>query len=100
MYQAALAARGLGPITTEIVDAGAFYFAEAYHQQYLAKILPAIAASAAPASHARSVWPSRPESLLRSQGSRSPEALPLTCGFSCLVRGDRDAYGLRGVEVR
>jgi peptide-methionine (S)-S-oxide reductase len=36
-YAAALAARGLGPITTEILDAPPFYFAEAYHQQYLAK---------------------------------------------------------------
>ena len=37
-YAAALAARGLGPITTEILDAPPFYFAEAYHQQYLAKV--------------------------------------------------------------
>ena len=29
--------RGLRPIATEIVDAGPFYFAEDYHQQYLAK---------------------------------------------------------------
>jgi peptide-methionine (S)-S-oxide reductase len=36
-YGRALAERGLGPITTEIVDAGPFYYAEAYHQQYLAK---------------------------------------------------------------
>lgn len=36
-YAAAIAARGYGPITTEIVDAGAFYYAEGYHQQYLAK---------------------------------------------------------------
>ncbi|MEJ8570841.1 peptide-methionine (S)-S-oxide reductase MsrA [Microbaculum marinum] len=36
-YEAALADRGLGPITTEIVEAGPFYFAEDYHQQYLAK---------------------------------------------------------------
>lgn len=36
-YAAAIAARGYGPITTEIVDAGPFYFAEGYHQQYLAK---------------------------------------------------------------
>jgi peptide-methionine (S)-S-oxide reductase len=36
-YGQALAARGLGPITTEIQPAGPFYFAEAYHQQYLAK---------------------------------------------------------------
>ena len=36
-YQTALAARGLGPVTTEIAPAGPFYFAEAYHQQYLAK---------------------------------------------------------------
>ena len=37
MYHEALAARGLGPITTEIIDAPPFYFAEDYHQQYLAK---------------------------------------------------------------
>jgi peptide-methionine (S)-S-oxide reductase len=36
-YQQALAARGYGPITTEILDAPPFYFAEAGHQQYLAK---------------------------------------------------------------
>ena len=36
-YGAALAARGLGAITTEILDAPTFYYAEAYHQQYLAK---------------------------------------------------------------
>ncbi|KAF0123314.1 MAG: peptide-methionine (S)-S-oxide reductase [Xanthobacteraceae bacterium] len=36
-YGKALAARGYGPITTEILDAPAFYFAEDYHQQYLAK---------------------------------------------------------------
>ena len=34
----ALTAKGYGPITTEIVDAGEFYFAEDYHQQYLAKV--------------------------------------------------------------
>jgi peptide-methionine (S)-S-oxide reductase len=36
-YQQALSARGLGTITTEIAAAGPFYFAEDYHQQYLAK---------------------------------------------------------------
>lgn len=36
-YEKALAAKGYGPITTEIAEAGPFYFAEAYHQQYLAK---------------------------------------------------------------
>jgi peptide-methionine (S)-S-oxide reductase len=36
-YQAKLTAAGFEPITTEIVDAGPFYFAEDYHQQYLAK---------------------------------------------------------------
>lgn len=36
-YQAALSAHGLGAITTEIAPAKNFYFAEAYHQQYLAK---------------------------------------------------------------
>ena len=37
MYDAALKARGLGTITTEILPAPEFYFAEDYHQQYLAK---------------------------------------------------------------
>jgi len=32
-----LAAKRLGPVTTEILDAPDFYFAEDYHQQYLAK---------------------------------------------------------------
>jgi peptide-methionine (S)-S-oxide reductase len=36
-YAEALRARGYGPITTEILDEGPFYFAEDYHQQYLAK---------------------------------------------------------------
>jgi peptide-methionine (S)-S-oxide reductase len=36
-FGAALAKAGFGPITTEIADAGPFYYAEAYHQQYLAK---------------------------------------------------------------
>src|SRR5947208_3893219 len=36
-YQAALNERGLGEITTEIAEAGPFYYAEDYHQQYLAK---------------------------------------------------------------
>ncbi len=36
-YEAALRARGYGPVTTEIEPAGPFYFAEAYHQQYLAR---------------------------------------------------------------
>jgi peptide-methionine (S)-S-oxide reductase len=37
IYQRALAAKGHGPVTTELAQAGPFYFAEAYHQQYLAK---------------------------------------------------------------
>ncbi len=36
-YQTALAAKGFGSITTEILDAPTFYYAEGYHQQYLAK---------------------------------------------------------------
>ena len=36
-YETALQGQGFGPITTEIAEAGPFYFAEAYHQQYLAK---------------------------------------------------------------
>jgi len=36
-YQQALTAAGYGPITTEIAAAPPFYYAEDYHQQYLAK---------------------------------------------------------------
>ena len=36
-YGAALAAGGRGPITTEIVPTGPFYYAEGAHQQYLAR---------------------------------------------------------------
>ncbi|KPK53148.1 MAG: peptide-methionine (S)-S-oxide reductase MsrA [Gammaproteobacteria bacterium] len=36
-YQAVLGSHGYGAITTEIRDAGPFFFAEDYHQQYLAK---------------------------------------------------------------
>jgi peptide-methionine (S)-S-oxide reductase len=43
-YAEALAARGLGPITTEIREAPPFYYAEDYHQQYLAKNPAATAA--------------------------------------------------------
>jgi peptide-methionine (S)-S-oxide reductase len=35
-YQRVLTAAGYGEITTEIADAGPFYYAEGYHQQYLA----------------------------------------------------------------
>jgi peptide-methionine (S)-S-oxide reductase len=38
-FQARLTAAGFGAITTEIVDAGPFYYAEDYHQQYLDKVL-------------------------------------------------------------
>ena len=36
-YEQALGEKRYGPITTEILDAPPFYFAEDYHQQYLAK---------------------------------------------------------------
>ena len=36
-FQTELNKHGLGGITTEIADLPAFYYAEAYHQQYLAK---------------------------------------------------------------
>jgi peptide-methionine (S)-S-oxide reductase len=36
-YQRQLGAAGYGEISTEIADAGPFYYAEDYHQQYLAK---------------------------------------------------------------
>jgi peptide-methionine (S)-S-oxide reductase len=37
MFQKRLSAAGFGPITTEILPASTFYYAEDYHQQYLAK---------------------------------------------------------------
>jgi peptide-methionine (S)-S-oxide reductase len=37
MYDRALRQKGYGAVTTEILDAPPFYFAEDYHQQYLAK---------------------------------------------------------------
>ena len=37
-YQRALTAAGRGEITTEIVPAPEFFYAEDYHQQYLAKV--------------------------------------------------------------
>src|SRR5579871_1775536 len=36
-YEGALKARGYGAVTTEIIPAPTFYYAEDYHQQYLAK---------------------------------------------------------------
>jgi peptide-methionine (S)-S-oxide reductase len=36
-YAERLSGAGYGPITTEIAEAGPFYYAESYHQQYLAK---------------------------------------------------------------
>ncbi len=37
MFEKALGAAGYGEISTEIAEAGPFYYAEDYHQQYLAK---------------------------------------------------------------
>ena len=37
-YQTVLSAAGFGEITTEITDAGPFWYAEDYHQQYLQKV--------------------------------------------------------------
>lgn len=37
-YSKALADAGLGPVASELTDAGNFYFAEDYHQQYLHKV--------------------------------------------------------------
>ena len=39
LYQQRLTAAGHDPITTEIAPAGEFFYAEPYHQQYLAKVL-------------------------------------------------------------
>ena len=37
-YEAKLKEAGYGVITTEVLEAGPFYYAEHYHQQYLAKV--------------------------------------------------------------
>ena len=37
-YDRALRKAGLAPVTTEIAESGPFYYAEAYHQQYLYKV--------------------------------------------------------------
>jgi peptide-methionine (S)-S-oxide reductase len=37
MFQESLTAARYGVITTEVLEAPAFYYAETYHQQYLAK---------------------------------------------------------------
>ena len=37
IYNDTLRSAGYGPVTTEILDATEFYYAEDYHQQYLAK---------------------------------------------------------------
>ncbi|MEO0729194.1 MAG: peptide-methionine (S)-S-oxide reductase MsrA [Pseudomonadota bacterium] len=37
-FQPVLSSNGFGAITTEIIDAPEFYYAEAYHQQYLDKV--------------------------------------------------------------
>jgi peptide-methionine (S)-S-oxide reductase len=37
MYEAELVKAGYAPITTEVIEAPEFYYAEEYHQQYLAK---------------------------------------------------------------
>jgi peptide-methionine (S)-S-oxide reductase len=37
-FQEGLTAAGFGPVTTEICAAPEFYYAEHYHQQYLAKV--------------------------------------------------------------
>ena len=58
MYGARLSAAGYGDITTEIAAAGPFYYAEEYHQQYLAKNPSGYCGLVAPASAARSA--SRP----------------------------------------
>ena len=38
MFQEKLSTRGFDPITTEVISAPNFYYAEHYHQQYLAKV--------------------------------------------------------------
>ena len=38
VFQNGLSTAGYGPITTEIAQAPTFYYAEHYHQQYLAKV--------------------------------------------------------------
>ena len=91
-FQARLAAAGHGAITTEIRDAPEFYFAEDYHQQYLAKNPSAIAGSAAPACRARSARRSAPDKRPVIADPRSLCLRPLTAiyvdGDACSVRDE------------
>ena len=69
-YAAALAARHRGQITTEIAEAGPFYPAEEYHQQYLQKNPTGTAASPARASPARSASASPPPASSSARGAQ------------------------------
>ncbi len=59
MYQDALSARGKGTITTEITPAKSFFYAETYHQQYLAKNPNGYCGCRGPGFPARSASPRR-----------------------------------------
>ena len=73
LYQKALTEHGRGQITTEIGPAREFYFAESYHQQYLAKNPAGYCGLAAAASLAPSA----------SESEQSPDNVP---------RGDARPY--------
>jgi peptide-methionine (S)-S-oxide reductase len=104
-YQKALAAKGLGTITTEIAPAGEFYFAEDYHQQYLAKNPAGYCGLAAPACRVRSARASapdrfascgRPGSSAFCWAPRSAPATPYAdYFFKCLAKNAR----LRGQAI-
>ena len=67
---------GYGAITTEIVDAPEFYYAEDYHQQYLAKNPGATAASAVRAWRVRWGW------VRQRRADRARLASWPRCGFT------------------
>lgn len=74
-YAARLRERGYGDITTEIAAAGPFYYAEDYHQQYLAKNPDGYCGLGARAWPARSVSPQADQAGRCSRYSRSTTAL-------------------------
>jgi peptide-methionine (S)-S-oxide reductase len=72
VFQRELAKNRMSAITTEILDAPAFYYAEDYHQQYLAKNPGGYCGLAAPASAARSGSGFRPPSSLAGPRASRP----------------------------
>ena len=84
-FQQCLDKAGYGAITTEILPAPVFYYAEDYHQQYLAKTPAVTAGWVEPASAARWVSPVKPAALY-SVSSSSKSNSSGSWASSCSIR--------------